>query len=54
MFCNMVDELDFMTNRVQKVKIEIGSEVSTSTPLAGFQAGEKFTFLTSRNSQLAL
>lgn len=40
----MADELDFMTNRVQNVEIEVGSEASTSTPLVGFQAGENLTF----------
>lgn len=40
----MVHELDFITNRVQKTKIEVGSEAITSTALVGFQAGEKFTF----------
>lgn len=44
MFCHVADELDFMTNSVQKVETEGGSEASTSTPLVRFQAGEKFTF----------
>lgn len=44
MFCNLADELDIMTNRVQKVEKEAGSEDSTSTPLVAFQAVEKFSF----------
>lgn len=46
MFGKVADELDFMSNRirVQKVETDTGSEASTSTPLVGFQAGEKFTF----------
>lgn len=40
----MADELDFMTNRVQKVELEVGSKAITSTPLFGFQATENLTF----------